>query len=595
MAIDETVGGLGAVEPQIKATMPKTGGLTLAGQKGVSLNPADSTEIRDRLMQMIQQREEAASGWGPIMEKAAVAAGGPGTFATNLQNYNTNQRTKEKELFDMRVGLAQMNTEEARVKQAQQLAAQQKLDFQNNLRRGQGLPPLNSLEAGAAPQPQPQGAPTGGAAPQPQGVPTGGAEAPAINESQAGMLSQLYTVNPQEALKQMLTLSKPTDLQRELSFLPPDVRNQIITAAKAGNMYQPFKYYDANAGREMQTSAAEIIGKMFNVPSQFGGAPATAPNAPGRGPAPVGGPAPVAAAPAPVGGPAPVAAAPAPIAAAPAPVAAPARAPAPSGNVSPALASILNMPNPNPRSSPSYGEFEAERNKKAIEQQAKEAAVGVAGDTKEAEKMAETFAAEQGSLRAAVDAAPTNILLANRVMQDVKEHKDLFAKLNQPSLGSAIAGLMKSGVQIGQFGSISVPGINDFLQQVDPGAKDNPKRLEAWTRITASMAQINLDYAQRVMKGQGAVSNFERELVERAVGDINRDSARNMMVKMKMLEIASANAQQINDKWEQAQKSGQSWQQFKSSPVYKEMKRDHYYNTAKTMQIKNPPRYPGEA
>jgi uncharacterized membrane protein len=109
------------------------------------------------------------------------------------------------------------------------------------------------------------------------------------------------------------------------------------------------------------------------------------------------------------------------------------------------------------------------------------------------------------------------------------------------------------------------------------------------------MAQINLDYAQRVMKGQGAVSNFERELVERAVGDINRDSARNMMVKMKMLEIASANAQQINDKWEQAQKSGQSWQQFKSSPVYKEMKRDHYYNTAKTMQIKNPPKYPGEA
>jgi hypothetical protein len=154
---------------------------------------------------------------------------------------------------------------------------------------------------------------------------------------------------------------------------------------------------------------------------------------------------------------------------------------------------------------------------------------------------------------------------------------------------------MKSGVQIGQFGSISVPGINDFLQQVDPGAKDDPKRLEAWTRITASMAQINLDYAQRVMKGQGAVSNFERELVERAVGDINRDSARNMMVKMKMLEIASYNAQQINDKWEVAQKSGQSWQQFKSSPVYKEMKREQYYNTAKTMQIKNPPKYPGEA
>jgi hypothetical protein len=198
-------------------------------------------------------------------------------------------------------------------------------------------------------------------------------------------------------------------------------------------------------------------------------------------------------------------------------------------------------------------------------------------------------------LRAAVEAAPSTILLASKVMQDVKEHKELFAKLNQPSLGSAIAGLMKSGVQIGQFGSISVPGINDFLQQVDPSAKDDPKRLEAWTRITANMAKINLDYAQRVMKGQGAVSNYERELVERAVGDINRDSARNMMVKMKMLEIESVNARQKNDLWERSQKAGMNWQQFKSSPEYRAMERDQYYNTAKVMQIKNPPKFPGEA
>ena len=123
---ENLTGGLEAVDPQIKATMPKTGGLTLAGQKGVSLNPTDSNEIRDRLMQMIQQREEARSGWGPIMEQAAVSAGGPGTFAQNLQAYNTGQRNKEKELFDMRVGLAQLNTEEARIKQAQDQAAAQK-------------------------------------------------------------------------------------------------------------------------------------------------------------------------------------------------------------------------------------------------------------------------------------------------------------------------------------------------------------------------------------------------------------------------------------------------------------------------------------
>ena len=57
MALDENAIGLSADEPQIKATMPKTGGLSLAGQKGVSLNPTDSNEIRNRLMQMIAHRE----------------------------------------------------------------------------------------------------------------------------------------------------------------------------------------------------------------------------------------------------------------------------------------------------------------------------------------------------------------------------------------------------------------------------------------------------------------------------------------------------------------------------------------------------------
>ena len=571
MALEDTTGGLEAVDPQIKATMPKTGGLSLAGQKGVSLNPADSSEIRSRLMQMIQQREEAASGWGPIMERAAVSAGAPGTFAQNLQSFGTNQRNKEKELFDMRVGLAQLNTEEARIKQAQDLAAQNQLNFTNAMRADQGLPPLPSApQAGMAPAPQAGGAapaPQDGAAPTPQ---AGAAPAPArpsnITPTQMAMLQQMYA-DPStraEAQKQYFALTKQDDIMRRLRAAGVQegspTWNQMLALNVAGA--SAFTPHDVRGvgGTGQQTPFGAVGAALGTTP------PRTPPTTPAPVTTPVAGAAPVTPATAPA--PTPVAAAPAPVAAAPAPA---------------------------KTSAPTQGSPFAPGTKEDLEWRQKQAGVSIAGDTKEAEKLAETFAAEQGALRAAVDAAPTNILLANRVMQDVKDHKDLFAKLNQPSLGSAIAGLMKSGVQIGQFGSISVPGINDFLQQVDPGAKDDPKRLEAWTRITASMAQINLDYAQRVMKGQGAVSNFERELVERAVGDINRDSARNMMVKMKMLEIASYNAQQINDKWEVAQKSGQSWQQFKSSPVYKEMKREQYYNTAKTMQIKNPPKYPGEA
>ena len=563
----EPTGGL----PLVKGEMLGKSGLNVLGNKGVALGMDDSASIRDYLQQMINQRQSYKGSFDQGMDQMRSVLGDTqNQMAQNMQTQSTKERTNEQDVFNMRVNMAQLKTQEDRLLQEKMQAAQNQINFQNTLREAQGLPPVPPLSqtGGAAPAP-PGGAapaPQGGAAPAPQGGMVPQTRGPStLTASQAATLAQMYA-NPQsqvEAQKQLLALTKKDDIERRME-LAGIVRgsptwNQMLALNVAGP--GAFTPHDVRGvGGTGQQTPFGAVGSALGTPS----APAPQPNV---------GPAPVAAAPAPQG--APVVEAPAPVAAA----TAPARPPAP----------VAAAP------TPTQGSPFASGTKEDLEWRQKQAGVTIAGDTKEAEKMAETLAAEQTALRAAADAAPTNILLANQVMQDVKEHKDLFAKLNQPSLGSALAGLMKSGVQIGQFGSISVPGINDFLQQVDPGAKDNPKRLEAWTRITASMAQINLDYAQRVMKGQGAVSNFERELVERAVGDINRDSARNMMVKMKMLEIASANAQQISDKWGEAQKAGLNWQQFKSSPTYKDIKREQYYNTAKTMQIKNPPKYPGDA
>ena len=555
----EPTGGL----PLVKGEMLGKSGLNVLGNKGVSLGMDDSASIRDYLQQMINQRQSYRGSVEQGMDQMRSVLGSTqNEMAQNMQAQSNKERTNDQDVFNMRVNMAQLKTQEDRLNQEKMQAAQNQLNFTNAMRAEQGLPPLPSApQAGAAPAPQggEAPAPQGGMAPAPQARPSN------ISAPQMAMLQQMYA-DPStrlEAQKQYFALTKKDDIERRMESAGivrgSPTWNQMLAVNVAGA--GAFTPHDVRGvGGTGQQTPFGAVGAALGTPP----APAPQPNA---------GPAPVAAAPATQG--APVGAAPAPVAAAPAP----ARPPAP----------VAAAP------APTQGSPFDPGTKEDLEWRQKQAGVTIAGDTKEAEKMAETLAAEQTALRAAADAAPTNILLANQVMQDVKEHKDLFAKLNQPSLGSALAGLMKSGVQIGQFGSISVPGINDFLQQVDPGAKDNPKRLEAWTRITASMAQINLDYAQRVMKGQGAVSNFERELVERAVGDINRDSARNMMVKMKMLEIASANAQQISDKWGEAQKAGLNWQQFKSSPTYKNIKREQYYNTAKTMQIKNPPNYPGDA
>lgn len=555
----EQTGGL----PLVKGEMLGKSGLNVLGNKGVALGMDDSASIRDYLQQMINQRQAYKGSFEQGMDQMRSVLGGTqNEMAQNMQAQSNKERTNEQDIFNMRVNMAQLKTQEDRLMQEKMQAAQNQLNFTNALRAEQGLPPLPSApQGGMAPAPQAGAEPQVGAAPAPAATRPSN-----ITPTQMAMLQQMYAdpATRAEAQKQFFALTKQDDIMRRLRAAgiqegSPQWNQALALNVTGAGAFTPHDV--RTAGGTSQQTPFGAVGAALGTP------PPTAP------------------APAPVVSPT-AAVTPA------APAMAPTAATAP---VAPATAPAAPARTPAPAPAPMQGSPFAPGTKEDLEWRQKQAGVSIAGDTKEAEKMGETLAAEQGALRAAAEAAPTNILLANQVMQDVKEHKDLFAKLNQPSLGSALAGLLKSGVQIGQFGSISVPGINDFLQQVDPGAKDNPKRLEAWTRITASMAQINLDYAQRVMKGQGAVSNFERELVERAVGDINRDSARNMMVKMKMLEIASSNAQQINDKWAEAQKAGLNWQQFKNSPTYKDIKREQYYNTAKTMQIKNPPKYPGDA
>jgi hypothetical protein len=162
----------------------------------------------------------------------------------------------------------------------------------------------------------------------------------------------------------------------------------------------------------------------------------------------------------------------------------------------------------------------------------------------------------------------------------------------RPDLFSAFANLVASGVQFGQLGSVNVPAVGSFIQQLSPEARKDPSKLEAWNRVLGNMAKINLNFARVAYEGQGAVSNFERELIGSAVGDPSRDSAKNLAIKAKVLEIESRNAIEQNKLWEQSKKS-MSWAQFKDSPQYKDMQRAQFYRTAKVLKL-NDAKWPGD-
>jgi len=570
MALDEAVGGLPADETQIKATMPKTGGLTLAGQKGVSLNPADSSEIRDRLMQMISQREQAASGWGPIMEQAAVAAGKPGQFASDLQSYNTNQRTKENELFNMRVGLAQLNTEEARVKQAQEQAAQNQLNFTNAMRADQGLPPLPSApKAGMAPAPQ------GGMAPAPQGAEAqAGGAAPAqarppsnISSAQMAMLQQMYA-DPStraEAQKQYFALTKQDDMVRRLKAAGIEPGTPQFNAAMFTNVVGATAFNP----QDVRTSGGTVQQTPFGAASALLAPPAPTAPAPAPAPAPV------------VGAPAAPAAAPVATAPRPAPVAP--MAPAAPAPVAAAPASATGI---NPATGFTFGSTQD------LEERQRIAAVGRAGETREAEKNAEAAAEELKTHSAEVKEAKTNSMVAQNMQKDIRTAGSLLGKLAGGGAQSAFFGLIDQGIQVGQLGSINAPGFTEAVVKMDPKAKD-PKIMDAYIRVAKDVEGLKLAYTRKVFEGQGAVTENERKLIDTAVGNVNRMSPANLMRMAKATELEARNKMDQDRLWNDMKNAGMTWRQYKSSKELSDMQRNQFYRTAKTFGITDAV-YPGD-
>jgi hypothetical protein len=478
-----------------------------------------------------------------------------------MQAQSAKERTNDQDVFNMRVNMAQLKTQEDRLNQEKMQAAQNQLNFTNALRAEQGLPPLpNVPQAGAAPAPQAGAAPApqAGAAPAPQ---AGAAPAPArpsnITATQMAMLQQMYA-DPStraEAQKQFIALTKKDDIERRLESAGI-VRgspqwNQALALNVAGTgAFSPMD--TRTSGGTIQTTPASEAGKFL-------GGPAAAP---------------VAAAPA---VPAPVASAPvAPAPVAPRPVAAPVSAPAP----------VAAAPAPARRSPFTPG------SKEDLAYQQEAARVELAGETKEAEKNAEAAAEELKTHSAEVKEAKTNSMVAQNMQKDIRTAGSLLGKLAGGGAQSAFFGLIDQGIQIGQFGSINAPGFVEAVVKMDPKAKD-PKIMDAYIRVAKDVEGLKLAYTRKVFEGQGAVTENERKLIDTAVGNVNRMSPANLMRMAKATELEARNKMDQDRLWNDMKNAGMTWRQYKSSKELADMQRNQFYRTAKTFGI-NDAVYPGD-
>ena len=250
------------------------------------------------------------------------------------------------------------------------------------------------------------------------------------------------------------------------------------------------------------------------------------------------------------------------------------------------------MPNPHPKASPAYGQFENERAKKVLEQQAKEAEIPAAGARREVEKVAETAAKEQEQHSADVKLAQRNAMIAQSMQKDIRQADTLLGKIAGGGAQSALLGLVDQGISAGRIGTINVPGFSEAVVKMDPKAKD-PAVMDAYTRVARDLEQLKLAYTRVAFEKQGAVTENERKLISTAVGDVNRTSPANLMRMAKATELEARNQMEQDSLWNQMKAAGLSWNQYKNSQELKDTQRKQFYRTAKTFGINNAV-YPGD-
>jgi hypothetical protein len=94
------------------------------------------------------------------------------------------------------------------------------------------------------------------------------------------------------------------------------------------------------------------------------------------------------------------------------------------------------------------------------------------------------------------------------------EVKDMLGKLQKAGLAPFIIKRLESGVNAGNFGSFGLKNLEKDLAKVN--ASDTA--IAKFMTIERHLKEAELEYAQEYLKGQGSVSDNERELIRAAVG-----------------------------------------------------------------------------
>jgi hypothetical protein len=177
--------------------------------------------------------------------------------------------------------------------------------------------------------------------------------------------------------------------------------------------------------------------------------------------------------------------------------------------------------------------------------------------------------------------------ITTQAREQIKAAGPALGILARPGIGAAIGTLVTEGLKVGQT-SIGIPAVEEAIRKANP--KITQEELNQVASLAGNLAELELLYTQLYIKGQGAVTEGERQVVRRIPGTTSTDP-RVLDEKMRLLQMRSDyDRRRIEAFQEYMEREGSrgNYIKFERSPDFKRIREEYNNDLYAAFNLKRP-------